>query len=160
MAKYMFWDKKTLVPQEQLEFVVHEIEREVLAVQTRTESMRVRATLLIGASGLLTAAPDKWVSPWQAITLAIGIVAAGFGLSALMPKTIDLADVRMGLDARLRADPYSALLNIYDAVAFEMASAGKIAEKMAERLRLGYVFIVLSWISSAVILFLKSLSLI
>lgn len=156
----MFWDKKRLAPQEQLEFVLHEIEREVLALQTRTESMRVRATLLIGASGLLTAAPDKWVSPWQAITLAIGFVAAGLGLSALIPKTIDLADMRIGLDARLRVDPYSALYNIYDGVAAEMASARDIAEKMAERLTLGYVFIVLSWTSSAVILFLNSLSII
>lgn len=154
-------ESATLIePVEQLEKLRHEAERELLAIQARTESMRLRATILIGAAAILTATPDKWVSSWQIIPVGIGVAAAVLGLLALQPKRIQAVDITYDVDTRLRADPYSVAHNLFTGLRTELASVKDVSEQVSNYLTIGFLLLVLSWVASAIILFLKFIALI
>lgn len=135
------------LPVEQLKLIHAEVDRQRAVMSQRRSNMFTRATILVAASGVLTSVLAlNWASPWQFISAAISIMAAGFGVWAMWPRTVIDSDATLNFKARLEADPYSTEYSIVsdnmDALASNMASIEKLGQVVSR----GYAVLVLSWL--------------
>lgn len=136
-------------PVEQLKLLGAETNRQLLVVSARRTGFNTRAAILITAAGVLTTVQTReWISGWQLVSMFLSIVAAVLGLFALRPVRSKTANVATDLKSRLVFAPYDVEYFIVESSMEELKQSKIQVQAMAETVAIGYLVLLLAWIST------------
>ena len=134
-------------PFEQLKILHEELNRQRDTNASRFSNMYLRASILIGASGVQSGIDfSKTRSHWQILSGSIYLGAAACGFWVMRPvKGLD-GVITKKIKAWLDADPYSVEYRIVFDNAEGLEGDLKRLKATAKTLRIGYALLVSSWI--------------
>lgn len=138
-------------PLEQLALIHAECDKELSILSDRMSNLRTRAAILVTASGVVAVIKvSSGTYLWDYFGIGLAVISAVLGIIAIFPsdgKDVDPGKIR----AYLSKHPYSIELKIVD-TKIDMINADiGVSNQIAVIMKIGYVLLSLSWVSTLVI---------
>ena len=134
-------------PFEQLKIIHEELNRQRDTNASRFANMYLRASILIGASGVQSGIDfSKTRSHWQILSGFIYLAAAACGFWVMRPVKGRDGVITQRIKSWLDADPYSVEYRIVFDNAEGLEDDLKRLKATAKNLRIGYALLLCSWI--------------
>ena len=136
-------------PLAQLKLVHDEVDRARAATSARIASFHTRGAVLVSASGVFTALHAANATNWVSVVgTVLFLVAAGFGLAVLAPRSGKETNPSRSIRERLSVDIYSAEYSIVMDNAEVLNADLTLAKTISRRMTIGYVLLVVAWVVS------------
>jgi hypothetical protein len=140
-------------PHAQLKLIHAEVDRELSDNISRQSNALTRASFLLAVSGVLTiVTSDAPATPWHYLVIASGALASAFGLKAVwLWKSKAAVMNALRRDDLLRFDEYSLEYGLVRDKLDQLAVARKDLDSKNRAVLIGFIFLIASWLASAVL---------